>query len=141
MQRMTKQRAAIIELLRENNGFLSAQEVFEKLRDSAHEIGLATVYRNLQAMAEKHIVDVLRPNGTDTQFFRYCAEDSHHHHLVCRCCGKTVDLISGIEFEEWANTTAKKHGFSRVSHSLELYGQCEECVNHDSRADHTDHNE
>ncbi|XCB30313.1 Fur family transcriptional regulator [Arcanobacterium hippocoleae] len=135
MQRMTRQRASIIELMRNNNGFLSAQDVFEQLRDSGNEVGLATVYRNLQAMAENHTVDVLRPGDTDTQLFRYCAEDAHHHHLVCRCCGKTVDLV-GNEFEDWANETAAKYGFTRVSHSLELYGQCKECVNHDSRADH-----
>lgn len=135
MQRMTRQRASLIELMRKNKGFLSAQEVYDQLRQSGHEVGLATVYRNLQAMAENHIVDVLRPDGSDMQLFRYCAEDSHHHHLVCRCCGKTIDLI-GNDFEQWANETAAKHGFTRVSHSLEIYGQCADCINHESRADH-----
>ncbi|MDR6938989.1 Fur family transcriptional regulator [Arcanobacterium hippocoleae] len=136
MQRMTKQRASIIELMRNHNGFLSAQDVFEQLRQTGIEVGLATVYRNLQAMAESHIVDVLRPDGTDTQLFRYCAEDAHHHHLVCRCCGKTVDLV-GNDFEGWAKQIAAQHGFTRVSHSLELFGQCADCTDHESRQDHT----
>lgn len=135
MQRMTKQRASLIELMRKNQGFLSAQELHAQLRAAGQEVGLATVYRNLQSMAESHMVDVLRPDGSEMQLFRYCAEDSHHHHLVCRCCGKTIDLV-GDDFEKWANAVAAKHGFTRVSHSFELFGQCAECINHESRADH-----
>ncbi|KGF05437.1 Fur family transcriptional regulator [Arcanobacterium sp. S3PF19] len=131
MQRMTRQRIAIIELLRNQQTFLSAQDIHDLLREGGVNIGLATVYRNLQAMYEDHTVDTIRQEGTDIQLFRYCAEDTHHHHLVCRCCGKTVD-IKGGGFEQWARKIAAENDFSRVSHSFELYGQCSECINHES---------
>lgn len=129
MQRMTKQRAAILELLRNQSAFMSAQDLHEILRASGSRIGLATVYRNLQALAESKALDVIRNEETDTQLYRYCAEDEHHHHLVCRCCGKTVDIkLEG--FEQWAEEVAADNGFTRVSHSLELYGQCDRCATH-----------
>ena len=82
MQRMTKQRSAIFDLLHKEAGFLSAQEVYEKLRAQGSDVGLATVYRNLQTLADNKQVDVLRAEDSDIQLFRYCREDTHHHHLV-----------------------------------------------------------
>ncbi|MFC5369938.1 Fur family transcriptional regulator [Arcanobacterium bovis] len=126
MQRMTKQRAAIMQLLRSQNNFLSAQDLHDLLRQNGQNIGLATVYRNLQALAQIRSVDVVRQEGSDVQLFRYCAEDTHHHHLVCRSCGKTVD-IQGDAVEKWAAAIANEHDFSDVTHSVELYGQCTSC--------------
>ncbi|MDY5585424.1 MAG: Fur family transcriptional regulator [Arcanobacterium sp.] len=131
MQRMTKQRASIFELLRQRTDFLTAADVHELLKTNDINIGIATVYRNLQAMAEQGVVDVIRQEGTDTQSFRYCGEeDSHHHHLICRCCGTSVE-ITGEEFEAWANSVAKEHGFTELNHSLELYGTCKHCTKHE----------
>lgn len=127
MKRMTKQRQAIWELLRTEKNFLSAQEVHDLLDQSGESIGLATVYRNLQALANNGSVDVLRLEKSRTQLFRYCAENVHHHHIVCRSCGKTVE-ISGAGIEEWADGIADEHGFTRVSHSFEIFGLCSECT-------------
>lgn len=131
MQRMTKQRFAIMELLRTQDNFLSAQDVHEHLNAAGDSIGLATVYRNLQALATSGDVDVLRKEGSEIQLFRYCGEDSHHHHLVCRHCSATVEIM-GDEVELWANNIAKEYGFTRVSHSLELYGLCAQCAKNES---------
>lgn len=127
MQRMTKQRSAIFDLLHKEAGFLSAQEVYEKLRAQGSDVGLATIYRNLQTLADNKQVDVLRAEDSDIQLFRYCREDTHHHHLVCRACGKTVD-ITWKDFESWARQIAQENNFSSVSHSLELYGICADCT-------------
>nr|WP_275586623.1 Fur family transcriptional regulator [Arcanobacterium phocisimile] len=126
MQRMTKQREAIWELLRTENNFLSAQEVHDLLENSGESIGLATVYRNLQALATNGYVDVLRLENSETQLFRFCGEAVHHHHMVCRSCGKTIE-ISGANIEKWADGVAAEHGFTRVSHSFEIFGLCAEC--------------
>ncbi len=126
MQRMTKQRQAIWELLRSEKNFLSAQEVHDALERSGEAIGLATVYRNLQALAANGSVDVLRLENSETQLFRYCAESVHHHHMVCRSCGKTVE-ISGAGIESWAEGIAAEHGFTRLSHSFEIFGLCDRC--------------
>ncbi|MGB4634974.1 MAG: Fur family transcriptional regulator [Arcanobacterium sp.] len=123
---MTKQRRAIWDLLRSQTKFLSAPEVHDLLLESGTRIGLATVYRNLQALASSGAVDVLRVDNSDVQLFRYCPEKDHHHHLVCRECGTTVD-VTGNVLEKWAQTLAREYGFTKVSHSFELFGLCASC--------------
>lgn len=122
-QRRTKQRAAVTELLREAKEFQTAQQIHDQLRARGHSIGLATVYRNLQSMAEQGEVDVVR-SGTEATF-RSCT-DTHHHHLVCRECGKAVE-VEGPEVEEWAERVAQEHGFTEVNHVMEIFGLCTEC--------------
>ncbi|MCI7551097.1 MAG: Fur family transcriptional regulator [Actinomycetaceae bacterium] len=127
MQRVTRQRTAIIDILRSHKYFISAQDLHHLLEEHGERIGLATVYRNLQALAQSHDVDVVRQEDSDIQLFRYCGDEQHHHHLVCRSCGKTVDVVpTGLE--EWANTMASTHGFTQVTHALELYGLCPSCT-------------
>lgn len=124
--RTTRQRSAIKELLKETNEFLSAQRIHDLLHDRGDTVGLATVYRNLQSMADAGMVDVLRPENSDLQLFRYCKHDGHHHHLFCRACGKTVE-ITIAPLEELTIDVAKRHSFTEVSHDLEIYGLCETC--------------
>ena len=52
---------------------------------------------------------------------------SHHHHLVCRGCGKTVE-VAGPAVESWADKVAAEHGFTDVGHTLEIFGSCAECA-------------
>ena len=96
------------------------------MRKEGGRVGLTTVYRNLQALADAGIVDVLR-NTDGESIYRLCSTDKHHHHLVCRSCGASVEIGSD-EVERWAARTAKKHGFTSVTHSAELYGICRACV-------------
>lgn len=124
--RMTRQRSAISELLEETNEFLPAQRIHELLVERGERVGLATVYRNLQAMADQGAVDVLRQENSDVQLFRYCTHDGHHHHLLCRSCGTTVEITIDA-LEELTQTVAKRHSFTQVSHDLEIYGLCENC--------------
>lgn len=122
--RSTRQRAAIADLLNETEGFRSAQELHDELRRRGQGIGLTTVYRTLQAMATTGSVDTLRTD-TGESVYRRCSED-HHHHLVCRECGATVE-ISGRQVEAWAADVAREHGFSDVSHTIEIFGMCRGC--------------
>lgn len=123
--RSTRQRAAIADLLNETDGFRSAQELHDELRRRGQAIGLTTVYRTLQTMATTGSVDTLRTD-TGESVYRRCSEH-HHHHLVCRECGATVE-ISGGQVEKWAADVAREHGFSDVSHTIEIFGTCGECV-------------
>lgn len=123
--RSTRQRAAIADLLNETEGFRSAQELHDELRRRGQGIGLTTVYRTLQAMATSGVVDTLRTD-TGESVYRRCSEH-HHHHLVCRACGSTVE-VSGRDVEAWAAEVAREHGFSDVSHTIEIFGVCGECV-------------
>jgi Fur family ferric uptake transcriptional regulator len=126
MQRMTRQRAAVAEVLDAVDEFRSAQQIHEILRDRGDAVGLATVYRAVQALAESGEVDVLRtPEGES--IYRRCKERRHHHHLVCRSCGRAVDIAADI-VERWAQEVGAAHGFTAVEHVAELTGICDECA-------------
>jgi Fur family ferric uptake transcriptional regulator len=87
-------------------------------------IGLATVYRSLALMVEAGEVDVLtREDGT--ALYLRCG-GQHHHHLVCRSCGHAI-MITGPDVERWARAEAARHGYTDVSHSLEVFGLCPRC--------------
>jgi len=122
--RATRQRAAVSSLLDRLADFRSAQEIHEELRRVGEGIGLTTVYRTLQALADAGEVDVLRRLDGESVYRRCSA--GHHHHLVCRTCGRTVE-IEGPAVERWATRMAAEHGFSQVQHTLEIFGTCGEC--------------
>ena len=124
-RRTTRQRLAIRALLEEVHGFKSAQQLHESLRSPGDSVGLATVYRTLQAMAASAQVDTLRTD-TGESVYRRCSAH-HHHHLVCRVCGSTVEVDGGAA-EVWADEVAAKHGFTDVSHTIEIFGLCGSCA-------------
>ena len=123
--RATRQRAAISALLENVDEFRSAQELHDELRRGGENIGLTTVYRTLQSMAGSGLVDTLRTD-TGESVYRRCSEH-HHHHLVCRACGTTVEVAGGAA-ETWAAEVAREHGFSDVSHTIEIFGLCCDCA-------------
>ena len=125
MQRMTKQRQAVLDELTRVTDFRSAQQIFEDLHSHGHRVGLATVYRSLQGLAEDGRVDTLRSSDGES-LYRSCASNHHHHHLVCRECGFTEE-IEQSQIESWVTSVARAHGFAGVEHSLELFGTCSSC--------------
>jgi len=124
--RSTKQRAAVSALLDRLADFRSAQEIHDELRHGGDTIGLTTVYRTLQAMADGGEVDVLR-TASGESVYRRCASTDHHHHLVCRDCGAAVE-IAGPAVETWAQAVADAHGFTDLSHTVEIFGRCGGCT-------------
>lgn len=124
--RATRQRAAVTALLDRIEGFRSAQEIHEELRRGGEGIGLTTVYRTLQTLAEGDEVDVLR-SASGEAVYRRCESEHHHHHLVCRRCGAAVE-IEGPAVESWARSIAEQHGYSDLSHTLEIFGLCAACT-------------
>ena len=123
--RSTRQRAAVVALLEELDDFRSAQDVHDLLRHRGERVGLTTVYRSLQMLADSGDVDVLRTADGETAY-RRCSR-GHHHHLVCRTCGRTVE-VDGPAVESWAQKMASRNGFVDVSHTLEIFGTCAECA-------------
>ena len=122
--RRTRQRTAVDAILAGRDDFRTAQEIHDDLRRLGERVGLTTVYRTLQAMTESGELDVLRTADGETAY-RRCST-GHHHHLVCRSCGRTVE-VSGPAVEKWANAVAEQHGFRDVSHDLEIFGTCGNC--------------
>jgi len=104
--------------------FRSAQQIHALLTQAGETVGLATVYRALQRMAEAGEVDTLRTEEGEVTY-RRCS-DTHHHHLVCRSCGATVE-IEGPTVERWTETVSREHGYVDVSHTLEIFGTCSSC--------------
>ena len=122
----TLQRVAVVEALRRAGGFRTAQQLHEEVRTGGGSVALATIYRNLRSMAAAGELDVLHPPGGEA-IYRLCELQEHHHHLVCRSCGKAVEIDSP-DIEEWARETAKRHRFRSVVHTAELYGLCSRCA-------------
>jgi Fur family transcriptional regulator, ferric uptake regulator len=123
--RSTRQRSAITALLENIDDFRSAQELHDELRRRGEGIGLTTVYRTLQSLSAAGAVDTLRTD-TGESVYRRCSPD-HHHHLVCRGCGFTVE-VDGGQAEAWATEVAGAHGFSDISHTIEIFGTCADCA-------------
>ncbi|MDQ1730687.1 MAG: Fur family transcriptional regulator, ferric uptake regulator [Pseudonocardiales bacterium] len=125
-QRSTRQGGLVRDQLAAGEGFRSAQTVFAELRAKGEEVGLSTVYRHLQVLADEGQADTLQ-TGDGEALYRLCGTDGkHHHHLVCRNCGRTVE-IEGRGVERWASQLAEEHGFSDVNHTIELLGLCSDC--------------
>lgn len=123
--RSTRQRAAVAALLAELEDFRTAQELHDLLRHRGDRVGLTTVYRSLQMLADAQEVDVLRTADGETAY-RRCSR-GHHHHLVCRSCGRTVE-VDGPAVERWARRVAQDNGYADVSHTLEIFGTCANCA-------------
>ena len=102
MKRNTWQREAVREALDDTEGFISAQALHSSLHASGSPIGLATVYRA-------------------------CSTTGHHHHLICRNCGLTVE-IAADEVETWAKRVAAEHGFTGAAHVVDVFGLCADCT-------------
>ncbi|MGH4026696.1 MAG: Fur family transcriptional regulator [Pseudonocardiaceae bacterium] len=123
--RTTRQRTAVTRLLDNVDDFRSAQEIHEQLRRSGEGIGLTTVYRTLQTLADAGEIDMLRTD-TGEAVYRRCSAH-HHHHLVCRQCGRTVE-VEGPTVELWAEKVAAEHAFTDISHTVEIFGTCPACL-------------
>jgi Fur family ferric uptake transcriptional regulator len=123
-ERSTRQFQAVRSELAKSDDFRSAQDIHAAMRASGASAGLATVYRALQSLVDSGVADVLRTTAGEAAY-RACGA-AHHHHLVCRSCGKTVE-VQGPAVERWADEVADAHGFTDVRHTVELFGTCPAC--------------
>jgi Fur family ferric uptake transcriptional regulator len=123
-RRNTWQREAVREALGETDGFVSAQALHAAMRGAGSEVGLATVYRALADLASEGDADALQREGES--LYRACTPGSHHHHLICRHCGTTVE-ISAEAVETWARDVAAEHGFTQPQHVVDVFGYCPDC--------------
>ncbi|MCT1557154.1 transcriptional repressor [Helcobacillus massiliensis] len=120
--RQTRQRTAILNCLATERDFMTAQQLYDLLRDDDQPVGLATVYRNLQSLVDAGLVDVLITDEGEA-IYRQCRIEEHHHHLLCRVCGHTIEFVAP-ELERWAHRIAQENGFTDLHHTMEIYGLC-----------------
>lgn len=123
-KRNTPQKAAVKHALGEATGFVSAQQLHQTLKKHGSTIGLATVYRTLADLAQSGEADSLQSKDAEV-LYRACTT-SHHHHLICRECGLTLE-IEAQKLEKWADEVANDHGFASPSHNIDIFGICAAC--------------
>ena len=121
---MSRSNPRVLHTLESAGGFASAQEVYKLMQREGQSIGLTTVYRALQSLVNEKIVDILRREDGEA-IYRLCG-GAHHHHIVCKSCGDTIEIEGGA-VEKWAKSLAEEHGYRDVGHSAEIFGLCPKC--------------
>jgi Fur family transcriptional regulator, ferric uptake regulator len=124
VKRNTWQREAVREALSTSEAFVSAQSLYSMLHDSGSPIGLATVYRALADLASDGEADSLQQEGESV--YRACTPGTHHHHLICRACGLTVEIRADA-VEKWSKAVAAENGFTEPNHVVDVFGLCASC--------------
>ena len=119
-----KTQSIILHSLGELDRFSSAQEVHAQIIKSKNKVGLSTVYRTLQKLADAQEIDFLR-RADGEGIYKLCASE-HHHHLLCAHCGTSIEFQSN-KFEDLVKSIAKENGFAIVGHDVEIVGYCMGC--------------
>jgi Fur family transcriptional regulator, ferric uptake regulator len=123
--RPTRQRLLVLEALASEPSDTTAQDLHARLREHGERIGLATVYRTLSLLTERHVVDELSHQAGES-CYRLCSP-GHHHHLVCTSCHR-VEELEDCAIDEWLSSASRSRGFSLTSHTLEVSGVCADCL-------------
>ena len=125
IQRMTRQRQAVLDVLQTLPNFSSAGEVHKALQTAGEPVSLATVYRNLQTLTEMGRLDSVHASNGES-LYRLCESTGHHHHVVCEVCSRVEEINLG-EVEALLASVAAAKGFKLQTHELELFGICAAC--------------
>lgn len=126
----TKQREIILNVILENQEcHLSPEDVYQKLREKHPEIGLATVYRNLQLLESLGLLYKIDFNDGCQRYELKLNEESehHHHHLICRICGK-VEEFKNDSLEDLEKAIEREKGFQIEDHIVKFFGLCSSCA-------------
>jgi Fur family ferric uptake transcriptional regulator len=123
---ITSQRELIIERLLAIDAHFDIEELFQEIRRKRIPVSRATVYRTISCLEK---ADLIRRIDFDEAHAHYevVVGEKHHEHLVCNSCGKITEF-SDDRFEEYILVIAESHGFRICSHSVEIFGMCEECI-------------
>ena len=125
--KLTPQRKIIFRFFDNMEKHLSAEDVFNIVSEDHPEIGLATVYRTLDLLAELGILKKMN-FGDNKFYYEFCSEkdNHHHHHLICLNCGKVIEFEDDL-LESLEALIAKRIGFHVVDHQLKVFGFCKDC--------------
>jgi Fur family ferric uptake transcriptional regulator len=127
--RWTRERLAILQVIREIRGHFFAEEVERKLHERGHQISLTTVYRNLPLLVEAGIIRracVSEEKKGGGSSYEHIWGEEHHDHLICAHCGLRIEF-SYPAIDVLQEAVAQSYGFKLERHHLELIGCCTEC--------------
>jgi Fur family ferric uptake transcriptional regulator len=123
--RTTRQGQAVLGVVDRSDSFRSAQDIHAQLRADGETVGLTTVYRHLSLLTEEGQLDALQ-TAEGELVYRRCTSGTHHHHVVCRRCGRGSE-VEVPDLERWAESTAADLGYTEVTHTVEIFGVCADC--------------
>jgi Fur family ferric uptake transcriptional regulator len=125
-RRSTAKQRAVLEALREQENFRSAQQLYLDIRQHRQlRIGLTSVYRILRTLAGDRIAETQRAEDGEI-LYRLRTGQGHRHYLLCRQCGKAV-AFTPLDIEEHTSHLARRHRYTDVTHYVDLYGICPRC--------------
>jgi Fur family transcriptional regulator, ferric uptake regulator len=122
--RMTPQREMILEVLHSGDGHLTADEIYQMIREKSPVVNLATVYRTLELLRALHLVTAIDTGGGRVHY--ELAGEQRHHHLVCERCGHTLELDC-VVLEPLEGELRQRYGFQVNLDHLALFGLCPQC--------------
>ena len=120
-------RRAIVELLGRQQCCLTAQEIFDQLRNEGRRVGIASVYRTLEQLTRDSYVQRIDIGAGTSRFEPIHADGQHHHHLVCDDCGK-VEAFADDELERALREVERRTGYVVAGHDVVLRGACDDCA-------------
>ena len=119
-------RKAVVELLGRQDCCLTAQDIFDRLRAEGRQVGIASIYRVLDLLTDKGLLQRIDVGAGTARFEPVHASGEHHHHLVCEDCG-TVEAFADDELERALHKVEGRTGYSIVGHDVVLRGACRDC--------------
>jgi len=123
--RHTPQRDLILDIFLKHEEHITAEELYEIVKKKDSSIGQATVYRMLKLLCDADLAMEFDFGDCVTRY-EHKFNHLHHDHLICRGCGKTVEVFDSA-IEELQNNIAKRHGYELTDHKMYLYGFCDKC--------------
>lgn len=130
--RMTMPRQVILNVLTNNNGHLSAEDIYLKVHKVYPQVGLTTIYRTLELLVNMGVV-LKSDFGDGRARFEIKRQDkAHHHHLICIKCSRVIDYTDFIDKElkllkETQQGLNEKFDFEITGHLIQFYGICKDC--------------
>lgn len=126
--KLTPQRRSIVDTIIDNEGqHLTAEEIYDKVKKSCPEIGLATVYRTILLLEELGVISRLELNDGCSRYEILHSNETHrHHHLICNICHKVLEVQDDL-LEELEVDIQNRYRFKILDHSVKFYGICDEC--------------
>ena len=123
--KMTPQRREILDVFLAEEGHVTSEELYQKVKRDSPSIGQATVYRTLKLLADSGLAKAVE-FGDGAVRYEILYGQSHHDHLICEECGVNVEVVDPA-IERLQVEVASRHGFKLTAHKLYLYGICSDC--------------